>query len=59
MNMTKSNDLLITHQEIADLLGYKKDFVMEALRRGDIPARKVGGRWIISRSAFYRWLEGN
>ena len=50
--------ILITHKEIAEILGLSHDFVMAALRRGDIPARKVGGRWIISRVTFFRWLDG-
>ena len=56
--MESGNGILITHKEIAEILGYSHDFVMAALRRGDIPARKVGGRWIISRATFFRWLEG-
>lgn len=56
--MSTDKSVLITPDEIAKALGYSKDFVMAALRRGDLPARKVGGRWIISRAAFYRWLDG-
>lgn len=56
--MSTDAHILITPDEIAKVFGYSKDFVMSALRRGDIPARKVGGRWIISRAAFYRWLDG-
>lgn len=51
--------VLITYAEIAEVLGYSKDFVLGALRRGEIPARKVGARWIISRTQFYRWLDGD
>lgn len=50
--------LLITPNEIAEAFGYSKDFVMAALRRREIPAHKIGGCWIVSRAAFYRWLEG-
>ena len=50
--------ILITYTEIAEVLGYSKDFVLGALRRGEIPAHKVGARWIISRTQFYRWLDG-
>ncbi len=50
--------ILIEPSEIAATLGYSKDFVVSALRRGDIPAFKIGGSWIISRAAFYRWLDG-
>lgn len=53
-----SDSVLITHQEICAVLGFKKDYVLNALRRGDIPAHKVGGRWIISRVTFFRWLDG-
>jgi len=52
-----NEDILITPNEIAEAFGYSKDFVMAALRRREIPAHKIGGRWIISRAAFFRWLE--
>ncbi len=52
-----TDQVLISPSEIAETFGYSKDFVMAALRRREIPAHKVGGRWIISRVAFHRWLE--
>ena len=27
------------------------------IRSGDIPARKLGGRWVVPRRAFHDWLD--
>jgi hypothetical protein len=31
----------------------------EAARRGDFPAIKIGGRWLVSIKRFERWLNGD
>lgn len=48
----------ITVDEVAAELGIGLRQAYEALRRGDIPARKLGGVWIISRERFDQWLNG-
>jgi excisionase family DNA binding protein len=43
-------------EEVAAMLGLSRGSAYEAVRRGDIPARKIGARWIIPRVTFDRWL---
>jgi excisionase family DNA binding protein len=41
-------DVLST-KEVADLLGILRSTVYELARRGDLPARRVGRRWLFLR----------
>ena len=41
-------DILSTN-EVADLFGIPRSTVYELARRGDLPARRVGRRWIFLR----------
>ena len=42
------NDVLST-TEVAELLGIPRSTVYELARRGDLPARRVGRRWLFLR----------
>ncbi len=37
---------LLTSQGVAELLGLSRDEVARLARRGDLPGRKAGGRWL-------------
>jgi excisionase family DNA binding protein len=41
-------DVLST-REVAELLGIPRSTVLELARRGDLPARRVGRRWLFLR----------
>lgn len=43
--------------ETAALLGISRNGAYEAIRRGEIPAIKIGGRIVVPRAALDRWLE--
>lgn len=43
----------------AELLTVSSDTVYDLLKRGDLPGRKVGRKWITTRSAVLRWIEGS
>lgn len=49
--MEKQGDQTMTPQEVADFLRLSLRTVMEKLRKGELPAVKVGRQWRISRSA--------
>jgi excisionase family DNA binding protein len=40
---------VLTTREVADLLGIPRSTVHELARRGDLPARRVGRRWLFLR----------
>jgi excisionase family DNA binding protein len=48
-----------TVPEIAALLGISRATAYALLRTGDIPARRIGSRWIIACRRFDLWLQGD
>ena len=51
--------LTYTVEELCRALGRNRMGVYEDLRSGRIPSRRLGTRYIISRKAIDRWLEGD
>jgi excisionase family DNA binding protein len=41
------------------MLTVSTDTVYDLLKRGDLPGRKVGRKWLTTRSALLRWIEGS
>jgi excisionase family DNA binding protein len=46
-----------TVAEVAHMLSLNLGGTYRMIRSGDIPARKLGGRWVVPRRAFHDWLE--
>jgi excisionase family DNA binding protein len=46
-----------TVREVADLLSLSLGSTYALLRSGAIPARKLGGRWVIPKQRFHTWLN--
>lgn len=55
---TLADDLLRTSAKIAAYLGWTKRQVDEALMKGELPARRVNGRWCASRSRLRAFFAG-
>jgi len=51
-------DLLRTSAKIAEFIGFTKRQTYEALTKGELPARRVNGRWVASRKALRDFFEG-
>ena len=49
-------DVLDVHLT-AQLLTVSTDTVYDLLQRGDLPGRKVGRKWLTTKTAVLRWLE--
>ena len=49
--------LTYTVAEVAEMLSLNLGGTYRMIRSGDIPARKLGGRWVVPRRAFHEWLE--
>jgi excisionase family DNA binding protein len=45
-------------EEVAALLGIARGVAYESVRSGEIPATRVGRRWLIPRRRFHAWLDG-
>lgn len=56
MNTTKS--LTYSVDEVAALLGIARGVAYESVRNGEIPATRVGRRWLVPRRRFHAWLDG-
>jgi excisionase family DNA binding protein len=46
-----------TVREVATLLGISLGSTYALVRDGTIPATRLGGRWVISRTRFHTWLD--
>ncbi len=46
-----------TVKEVAGLLGLSLGGTYQAIRAGEIPAKRIGGRWIVPVHRFHAWLE--
>lgn len=44
-------------REVAALLDLSLGSTYNLLRLGEIPAKHLGGRWVISKKRFHAWLE--
>ena len=49
----------VTISDVAAMTGLSRAAVYRALERGDIPGRKVGARWVLTRHLIERWLDGD
>ena len=48
---------VLTLQETAELLRVEPADVTELLEAGDLPARRIGSQWRLSRAAVLEWLR--
>ena len=48
----------ITADEAARRLGIAKTTLYEALARGEVPGLRIGGRWVLPRARFERFING-
>lgn len=56
--MTGTESLTYTVDQVAALLGIARGVAYESVRNGEIPATRVGRRWLIPRRRFHSWLDG-
>jgi excisionase family DNA binding protein len=45
-----------TVRQVAGLLGLNLGITYELVRKGEIPAKRLGRRWLVPRAAFHAWL---
>jgi excisionase family DNA binding protein len=54
----RNSEILDVHK-VAALLTVSTDTVYELLKSGQLPGRKVGRKWMTTKGAVMRWLEGS
>ena len=52
-----SSPLVYTVEEVSELLGLALGGTYVLVRNGTIPAKKLGGRWVIPKDRFHAWLN--
>lgn len=51
--------LVYTVEEVSELLGLALGGTYVLVRNGTIPAKKLGGRWVIPKDRFHAWLNSD
>lgn len=49
---------LMTIAEAVEMLRMRRQTIVDLVKRGEIPGRKLGREWRISRSQLLRYVEG-
>lgn len=49
---------VLTLREASELLRIHRTTLVVYAERGEIPARRVGRRWLFGADALHQWLEG-
>lgn len=57
--MEKKSKAVFNLREAASYLGISIPTLAALLRSGEIPCRRAGQRWLISRTALDTWLNAN
>jgi excisionase family DNA binding protein len=57
--MVNGDRVTYTVAQVAAQLGISRATTYALLRRGEIPARRIGSRWIIACRRFNSWLDGD
>jgi excisionase family DNA binding protein len=52
-----TNRAVYTVLEVAQLLSLSRNTAYAMVRRGEIPGRKIGDRWVIPKARFHAWLD--
>ena len=48
---------IYTVQQVAARLGISTGLAYELIRAGEIPAKRLGRRWVVPRELFHTWLN--
>ena len=57
--MEKKNKAVFNLKEAAEYLGISAPTLVGLLKSGEIPSRRAGQRWLISKTALDEWLNAN
>ncbi|MBM7623743.1 helix-turn-helix domain-containing protein [Sporohalobacter salinus] len=58
-NSRKELPFSLTPKDVEELLPVSSTKVYTLLERGEIPARKIDGKWAIQRDQFLAWFHGS
>ncbi|MFI7588784.1 helix-turn-helix domain-containing protein [Spongisporangium articulatum] len=52
-----NNSAVYTVEEVKDLLRIARGAAYAMVQNGEIPAKKIGTRWVIPKARFHAWLN--
>lgn len=55
----RASRAVYTVREVAELLSLSLGSTYALIRSGDIPALKLGGRWVVPKKRFHEWLDAS
>ena len=58
-NTRKELPFSLTVKDLKKLLPFSDTRIYQMLECGDIPGRKINGKWVIPRDSFLAWFYGN
>ena len=58
VTLTRTSEVLDVRMA-AELLTVSPDTVYDLFKRGELPGRKVGRKWLTTRNALLRWIESS
>jgi excisionase family DNA binding protein len=58
ITLTRTSEVLDVRMA-AELLTVSPDTVYDLFKRGELPGRKVGRKWLSTRNAMLRWIESS
>jgi excisionase family DNA binding protein len=56
--IVKTSEILDVHMT-AKLLTVSPDTIYDLFKKGELPGRKVGRKWLTTRTAVLRWIENS
>jgi excisionase family DNA binding protein len=56
-SQTAQESAVYTVKEVAALLRLSLGSTYALVREGEIPAKKMGGRWVVPKRRFHAWLD--
>jgi excisionase family DNA binding protein len=56
--VAKVSEILDVHMT-AELLTVSPDTIYDLFKKGELPGRKVGRKWLTTRTAVLRWIENS
>lgn len=59
MSANEKIDLIWGGEEIAKIIGRTPRITFSLLEKGELPAKKVGGRWVAERSKLIAFFMGS
>jgi excisionase family DNA binding protein len=57
VQLPEGGKVTYTVKEVADLLRLSLGGTYQAIRAGEIPAKRIRGRWIVPVHRFHAWLD--